>query len=46
MLQQVVYGVDAGVGDVLIHGELGREGVKFAIREMVQTRMVCMNFAH
>ena len=27
-------------------GALGREGVKFAIREMVQTRMVCMNFAH
>ena len=24
-------------------GSMGREGVKFAIREMVQTKMVCMN---
>jgi glyceraldehyde-3-phosphate dehydrogenase (NADP+) len=27
-------------------GALGREGVKYAIREMVQTKMVCMNLAN
>jgi hypothetical protein len=25
---------------------MGREGVKYAIREMVQTKMVCMNLAN